>query len=106
MCGFRKLTPHGTFGGSYPTVDAFGSWRRILADLEANVVEKRRLGQVLLGDGGGVARSRPPAEEMEEVVGITTQRGIGYATNSLLVQISIDPPHVPTGRFDHAERTV
>jgi hypothetical protein len=36
---FGKLTPHGTFGGSYPTVDAFRGRRRIPIDLEANVVE-------------------------------------------------------------------
>ena len=28
-------------------------------------------------------------------MGITAQRGIGHATNSLLVQISIDPCHFP-----------
>jgi hypothetical protein len=49
---------------------------------------------------------RPPAEEMEEIMGITAQRGIGYATDSLLVQISIDPLHFPAGMLDDAKRTV
>ena len=39
MCGFGKLTPHGTFGGSYTTVDALRCRRGILVDLEANVIE-------------------------------------------------------------------
>ena len=49
-------------------------------------------------------RSRPPAQEMEQIVGITAQRGIGHATDSLLVQISIDPLHFPAGLPDHAKR--
>jgi len=36
--GFGKLTPHGTLGGSHPTIDALGGRR--LVDLEANVVEE------------------------------------------------------------------
>jgi hypothetical protein len=43
---------------------------------------------------------------MEEIVGITAQRGIGYATDSLLVQVSIDPLHSSTGLLDHAKRAV
>jgi hypothetical protein len=43
---------------------------------------------------------------MEEIVGITTQRGICYATDSLLVQVSIDPLHFSTGLLDHAKRAV
>jgi len=43
---------------------------------------------------------------MKQIVGITAKGGIGYATDSLLVQISIDPLHVPAGLFDHAKRTV
>ena len=51
-------------------------------------------------------RGRPPAHKMKQIVGITTQRGIGHATDSLLVQISINPLHFPAGRLDHAKRTV
>jgi hypothetical protein len=43
---------------------------------------------------------------MEEIVGITAQRGIDYATDSLLVQVSIDPLHFSTGPLDHAKRAV
>jgi hypothetical protein len=49
---------------------------------------------------------RPPAEKVEEIVGITTQGGIGYAPDSLLVQVSIDPLHSSTGLLDHAKRAV
>jgi hypothetical protein len=42
-------------------------------------------------------RGYPPAQEMKQIVGITAQRGIGHATDSLLVQISIDPLHFPAG---------
>jgi hypothetical protein len=45
------------------------------------------------------------AEEMEQIVGITAQRGIGHAADSLLVQISIDPLYFPAGLLDHAKRT-
>ena len=50
--------------------------------------------------------ARTAAEEMEQIVGITAQRGFSHATDSLLVQISIDPRHVPAAVFDHAKRTV
>ena len=39
-------------------------------------------------------------------MGITTKCGIGHATDSLLVQISIDPIHFPAGLLDHAKRAV
>jgi hypothetical protein len=59
-----------------------------------------------MGDGGGLVLGRPPAEKVEEIVGITTQGGIGYAPDSLLVQVSIDPLHSSTGLLDHAKRAV
>src|ERR1700735_2250768 len=71
--GFGKLTPHGTLGGSDPTIDAGGGRRRTLVDLEANVVEECGLGQGVLGDGGGLMRGYPPAQEMKQIVGITAQ---------------------------------
>ena len=43
---------------------------------------------------------------MQQILGITAQRGIGHATDSLLVQKSIDPLHFPAGLLDHAKRTV
>jgi hypothetical protein len=43
---------------------------------------------------------------MKQIVRIAAQRGIGHATNSLLVEISIDPPHFPAGLIDHTERAV
>src|SRR5580704_17923562 len=104
--GFGKLTPHGTLGGSDPTIDAGGGRRRTLVDLEANVVEECGLGQGVLGDGGGLMRRRPPAQKMQQIVGITPQRGISHATDSLLVQISIDPLHFLSGLLDHAKRTM
>src|SRR3984885_14692142 len=103
--GFGKLTPHGTLGGSDPTIDA-GGRRRTLVDLEANVVEECGLGQGVLGDGGGLMRGYPPAQEMKQIVGITAQRGIGHATDSLLVQISVDPLHIPARLLDHAKRAL
>src|SRR5437667_6961020 len=43
---------------------------------------------------------------MQQIVRITAKRSIGHATDALLVQISIDPLHFPTGLLDHAKRTV
>jgi hypothetical protein len=43
---------------------------------------------------------------MKQIVRITAQRGIGHATNSLLVQISIDPRHFPACLLEHAERAL
>ena len=50
--------------------------------------------------------ARPPAQEMEQIVGITAQCGIGHATHTLLIQLSIDPRHFPAGLLDYAKRTV
>jgi hypothetical protein len=51
-------------------------------------------------------RSCPPAHEMQQIVCISAQRGIGHAANSLLVQISIDPAHFLAGLLEHTERAV
>ena len=86
-------------------IDGLGCRRRQLAQLVPDIVQEGGLGQGLFGDGGGLMRARPPAEEMEEIVGITAQRGIGHATDSLLVEESIDPGYFPAELPEYAKGT-
>ena len=51
-------------------------------------------------------RGRPPAEEMEQIMGVTAQGGVGDATDTLLIQIAVDPLHFPAVLINDAKRAV
>lgn len=61
---------------------------------------------VLFGDRIRLIHAHPPAQEMEQIVGVAPQRGISDATDSLLIQEAVDPRHFPTGVVRHAKRAL
>src|SRR6266566_5495280 len=63
-------------------------------------------GESLFGDRIRLIHVHPPAQEMEQIVGVAPQRGIGDATDSLLIQEAVDPRHFPTGVVRHAKRAL
>jgi hypothetical protein len=47
----------------------------------------------------------PPAQEMEEIIGVTAQGGFRDATHSLLIQEAVDPFHLTAAVLRDAEGT-
>jgi hypothetical protein len=59
-----KQMSQSTLHDPYAAVDGIRGGPRFLAGLEANVVQKGRAGESLLGDGVGLVNVRPPANEV------------------------------------------
>jgi hypothetical protein len=58
-------------------------------------------------DVAGVMDTGPPANEVQQVVGIGAQRCVGEATNVFAVQVAINPADLlPAGLLDDANRTL
>ena len=102
----RKLKPQSTLSGAHSAVDAGGSRPRLLIGLKTNVVQQGGFGESFFGDRIGLIHAHPPAQEMEQIVGVAPQRGISDATDSLLIQEAVDPSHFPTGVFHYAKWTL
>src|SRR6266481_1414704 len=74
--------------------------------LETNVVQQGGFGKSFFGDRISLIHAHPPAQEMEQIVGIASQGGISDATDSLLIQEAVDPKHFLTGVVRHAIRAL
>ena len=48
----------------------------------------------------------PPAEEVEQIMSVTAQGRIGHATDTLLIEIAVDPVHFPAVLPDYAKRAL
>ena len=90
----REREPQSAFGNPHAAVEAGGGGPRLLIGLEANIVEQGGFGERLLGDRRGMVYPHPPAQEMEQIVGIAAQRGFGDATHPLPIQETVDPFHL------------
>ena len=101
-----KFEPQSALSGAHSAVDAGGGRPRLLIGLETNVVQQGGFGERLFGNRISLIHAHPPAQEMEQIVGITPQCGISDATDSLLIQEAVDPRHFPTGIVRHAKRAL
>src|SRR3974390_49709 len=88
-----ELVTDSAIGTSHSGVDGGGSRRRLLAGLEADVVEQGRFGKVRLGDVAGMMNALPPAHEMQQTMRIAIEAFVGEAPDILTVQVAVDPAH-------------
>src|ERR1700677_3749543 len=94
-------------GTRHTVVDGGGRGRRVLAGLEADVVEQGRFGKVCLGDVAGMMKVLPPAHEMQQTVGIAIEAFVGKAPDILTIQVAVDPAHaLACFLFDHVNGAV
>jgi len=101
---FSLIQPR--FSGAHSAVDAGGRRPRLLIGLETNVVQQGGFGESLFGDRISLIHAHPPAQEMEQIVGVASQRGISDAMDSLLIQEAVDPSHFSTAVVRHAKRAL
>src|SRR5436305_13756270 len=88
-------------------IDGGASRTRVCAGLESNVVEEGRAGEVLGGYRTGVMNAVPPADEVQQIVSIKSQRARRQPTDILAIQIAIDPANLPASSlFDHTNRAL
>src|ERR1019366_8006585 len=102
-----ELIADGAVGIRNPVIDRGSGGPRVEAGLEAKVFEQGRFGEILQRKFAGVMLMMPPANEVQQVVSVGAQAGVGYVADVLAVEIPIDPANFPSsGLFDHTERTV
>lgn len=88
-------------------VDGGGRWPRLLGGLETHILQQGRFGEVALGNVGFVMHAFPPAEEVQQIMRIDAQTGIGQAADVFAVQLTVDPADLAArGLFDKADRTL
>jgi hypothetical protein len=69
----RELVAQSTIRNGNAVVDEGSRWARLLAGLEAHVIQECRLGKVSFHDIAGVMNAFPPANEVQQVVSVGSQ---------------------------------
>jgi len=105
--GIGELVADGTIGGRRAVIDGRGRRRRLLAGLEAHVIEQSRFREVCLGDVAGVMDALPPAHEVQQAVCVGVEGLVGKAADILAVEEAVDPRDpLSGGLLDHVNRAV
>src|SRR5262249_19684058 len=84
----------GTLGDSHAAIDAGRGWWRLLIHLEADVIEQGRFGEDLVSQCSGMVDLGPPAQKVEQIVGVTAQSGFRNPAHTLLIQKTVAPFHL------------
>src|SRR5947208_378648 len=88
-------------------IDCGAARTTLFGGLGSNIVEKGRFGEVLSGYRIGVMNAFPPADEVQQIVSIKTQRARCQPTHIFAIQIAIDPANLPASSlFDHTNRAL
>src|SRR5260370_29044942 len=74
---------------------------RLLAGLEAHIIQERGLAKVTFLNIAGVMNTLPPANKVQQIVSIGAQGGVRQAANIFAVQVTIDPAHLPAGLLNN-----
>jgi hypothetical protein len=93
----------GTLGDSHAAIDAGRGWWRLLIHLEADVIEQGRFGEDFVSQGSGMVDLGPPAQKVEQIVGVTAQSGFRNPAHTLLIQKTVAPFHLTAIALDDAE---
>ena len=102
-----ELIADGAFGDGHAVIDGGRGWPRLLAGLEAHIIQERGLGKVTFSNVAGGMNALPPANEVQQVVSADAQGGVRQTANILAVQITIDPADSPAGGLlDDTNRTL
>jgi hypothetical protein len=92
-----KLVADGTIGNSDAVIDDGRGRRRLLAGLEAHIIQERGLGKVAFPNVAGVTNTLPPADKVQQVVSVSAQGGVRQTANIFAVQVTIDPANSLAG---------
>src|SRR5437867_621835 len=99
-----ELVAEGAIGGGDAVIDGERGRPRLLTGLEAQIVQQRGLGKVAFGNVASVMHTLPPANKVQQAVGVTAQGGVGQAADVFAVQVTIDPADgAAPGLLDRSE---
>ena len=102
-----ELVAEGAIGDGDAVIDGGTGRPRLLAGLEAHIIQERRFGKVTFPNVAGVMNTLPPADKVQQVVSVDAQGRVRQAADVLAVQVTIDPADLPAGGlFDDTNRTL
>src|ERR1041385_2479800 len=102
-----ELVAEGAIGGGDAVIDGERGRPRLLTGLEAQIIQQRGLGKVAFGNVASVMHTLPPANKVQQAVGVTAQGGVGQAADVFAVQVTIDPADLAAGGLlDDTNRTM
>jgi len=103
----RELIAEGAIGDSNAGIDGGAGRPRLLAGLEAHIIQERSWREIRLHNVAAVVNTRPPADKVQQVVSVETQAAVRQAAHILAVEIAIDPAHLSAaGLFDKSNGTL
>ena len=102
-----ELVAEGAIGDGDAVIDGGSGRPRLLAGLEAHIIQERRLGKVTFPNVAGVMNALPPANKVQQVVSVDAQGRVRQAADVFAVQVTIDPADLPAGGLlDDTNRTL
>jgi hypothetical protein len=66
-----ELVAEGAIGDGDAVIDGRGGRPRLLTGLEAHIIEERGLGKVAFSNLAGVMNTLPPANKVQQAVGVS-----------------------------------
>ena len=92
-----ELAADCAISSSDAVVDGGGGGRRLLAGLEAHVIEQGRFAESRLEDIAGVMNALPPAHEVQQAMRVAVQTLVCQTADILAVQEAVDPTDALSG---------
>jgi hypothetical protein len=65
-----ELVSEGAVGDGYASIYGGTGRLRLLTGLEPNIIQERRVGEILLHNIAGLVNTRPPADKVQQVVSV------------------------------------
>src|SRR6266705_304335 len=103
----RELVVDGALGDGDAIIDSGRGRPRLLAGLEAHIFQERGFDKVAFANVAGVMNTLPPADKVQQVVGVDAQARVCQTANIFAIQITIDPANLAAGALlDDTNRTL
>src|SRR5215469_3732387 len=102
-----ELVADGALGDGHAVINERRGRPRVLAGLEAHIIQQRGLLKVTFPNVAGVMNTLPPANKVQQVVSVGAQSSVRQTANIFTIQVAIDPANLAAGDLlDDTNRTV
>jgi len=84
-----ELVADGAIGDGHAVINKGRGRSRLLAGLEAHIFQERGLGKVTFANVAGVMNTLPPANKVQQVVGVGAQGGVRQVADIFAIQVTL-----------------
>ena len=102
-----ELVSEGAVCERHTIIDRGTGRSRLLTGLESHIFEERGFSEAGFHNISGVMEALPPANKMQQIVGVDTQRPFGHPPHVLAIEETINPADLAAaGMFDNTNRAL